>query len=149
MMVGGLPPRMRVFATVRAASPPPPAIGLSIHRPPRAVKRSAMILSERASPPEVHQCRTSTVGSAAARGMNKADARSRPAKQAEAVTLLEVAFCLFITEKIQAPRICAAPIGCTLAAKSAQDGRDGLTRRRRISTSECLSEPIRTITYPI
>src|SRR5258707_15710428 len=148
MTVGGLPPRMRVFATVRAASPPPPAIGLSIQRPPCAAKRSAMTLSARASPPEVHQCRTSAVGSAAARGTNSAEARSRAPKEAATGTLLEVAFFLLITDKKQAPKVCAAPMRCILAARGVQRGRVGLTKRRAISTSGYLPEPIRTIIYP-
>ena len=58
--VGGLPETTRDFSTVMAFSPPPPATAKSFHLSPLASSIFFSSATELASPPEVHQCRTST-----------------------------------------------------------------------------------------
>ena len=60
--VGALPDRTRARRAVIAASPPPPATGMSVQVPPSAANCSCRTATERASPPEVHQCSTSACG---------------------------------------------------------------------------------------
>ena len=64
--VGGLPAVTRARSTVIACSPPPPATGMSFQVMPSASRFFFSTLSAAASPPEVHQCRTSTFSWAAA-----------------------------------------------------------------------------------
>src|SRR6185503_19365909 len=63
--VGGLPAVSRARTAVIAASPPPPATGMSFHLMPCFSRLVLSTLRAAASPPEVHQCRTSTELSAA------------------------------------------------------------------------------------
>src|SRR6218665_4003373 len=64
--VGGLPAVTRARPTVIAASPPPPATGMSFHLTPCLSRLPLRTLSAAASPPAVHQCSTSTLCCAAA-----------------------------------------------------------------------------------
>ena len=61
---GGSPATILAFNATLAASPPPPATGISNHSPPLAAKSSFNTLRAAASPPEVHQCNTSIFGPA-------------------------------------------------------------------------------------
>ncbi len=63
--VGGLPAVTRARTAVIAASPPPPATGMSFHLMPCFSRLPLRTFKAAASPPEVHQCRTSTELSAA------------------------------------------------------------------------------------
>ena len=58
--VGGLPDVTRARSTVIAWVPPPPATGMSCQPMPLVDRSCFSTLSAEASPPEVHQCRTST-----------------------------------------------------------------------------------------
>src|SRR5439155_14027778 len=64
MAVGGLPAVKRARRAVIACSPPPPATGLSCQVTPLASRSFFSTLSAAASPPDVHQCITSTVSAA-------------------------------------------------------------------------------------
>ncbi|EWH02220.1 hypothetical protein Q427_09895 [Halomonas sp. BC04] len=79
---GGLPDMARDLSTVMAVSPPPPATAKSCQPYPSASIRSLSTLAARASPPEVHQCSTSTSPAAWALVMDteatRAVARARP-----------------------------------------------------------------------
>ena len=57
VIVGGLPPTMRLMPAARALAPP--AMALSTQVPPAFVNWSAKTLTEADSPAEVHQCSTS------------------------------------------------------------------------------------------
>src|ERR1700712_2597822 len=59
--VGGLPAVTRARTAVIAASPPPPATGMSFHLTPCFSRLPLSTLSAAASPPDVHQCSTSTL----------------------------------------------------------------------------------------
>ena len=59
--VGGLPAVTRARSAVIAASPPPPATGMSFQVTPCFSSVPFNTFSAAASPPEVHQCRTSTL----------------------------------------------------------------------------------------
>src|SRR5882724_5751169 len=63
--VGGLPAVTRARTAVIAASPPPPATGMSCQVMPCFSRLPLRTFNAAASPPEVHQCRTSTELSAA------------------------------------------------------------------------------------
>src|SRR5882672_11673248 len=63
--VGGLPAVTRARTAVIAASPPPPATGMSFHLMPCFSRLPLSTFRAAASPPDVHQCRTSTELSAA------------------------------------------------------------------------------------
>src|SRR5712664_871958 len=63
--VGGLPAVTRARTAVIAASPPPPATGMSFHLMPCFSRLPLSTFRAAASPPEVHQCSTSTELSAA------------------------------------------------------------------------------------
>src|SRR5262245_12823653 len=58
--VGGLPETTRDLSTVMAVSPPPPATAKSFQVSPLASSSFLSSATDFASPPEVHQCRTST-----------------------------------------------------------------------------------------
>src|SRR6185312_4533643 len=58
--VGGSPDDTRAFSTVIAWVPPPPATGMSFQLMPLASRSFFSTVSAAASPPEVHQCSTST-----------------------------------------------------------------------------------------
>jgi hypothetical protein len=58
--VGGLPAVTRARSTVIAWVPPPPATGMSCQPTPWPCTSSFSTFSAEASPPEVHQCSTST-----------------------------------------------------------------------------------------
>src|SRR3954466_14581668 len=75
--VGGLPAVTRARTAVMAASPPPPATGMSFHLTPRPSRVVFRTLSADASPPEVHQWSTSTLCCAKA-GAAKAVATTSP-----------------------------------------------------------------------
>ena len=66
--VGGLPDTTRVFSAVIALSPPPPATAKSFQVTPWALIIFFSSATDLASPPEVHQCRTSTSAAWAATG---------------------------------------------------------------------------------
>src|SRR5581483_304915 len=72
--VGGLPAVTRARSAVIAASPPPPATGMSFHLMPCFSSVALSVLSAAASPPDVHQCSTSTDCCAAAGSENTAAA---------------------------------------------------------------------------
>src|SRR5882762_7777689 len=75
--VGGLPAVTRARNAVIAASPPPPATGASFHLTPCFSRLVFNTFSAAASPPEVHQCITSTLSSACAGNANDA-VRTKP-----------------------------------------------------------------------
>ena len=82
--VGGSPDTTRDLSTVIAASPPPPATAKSFQVSPLASSSRLSSATEAASPPEVHQCRTSTSPAGArdgalrtAQGINAARAARR------------------------------------------------------------------------
>src|SRR5262245_3615653 len=81
--VGGLPAVTRARSAVMACSPPPPATGMSFHFTPCFSRLPLSTLSAAASPPEVHQCSTSTLCWAAAGSAN-------------AVAMTRVRICFFI-----------------------------------------------------
>src|SRR5207342_3776808 len=58
--VGGWPDTTRDLSTVIAVSPPPPATAKSFQVSPFASSSFLSSATDLASPPEVHQCRTST-----------------------------------------------------------------------------------------
>src|SRR5215468_3544164 len=58
--VGGCPETTRDLSTVMAVSPPPPATAKSFHVSPLASSSFLSSATDFASPPDVHQCRTST-----------------------------------------------------------------------------------------
>src|SRR4051812_23304802 len=62
--VGGLPAVTRARTAVMAASPPPPATGLSFQGTPCFSRLVFSTWRAPASPPDVHQCRTSTESAA-------------------------------------------------------------------------------------
>src|SRR6185436_12841527 len=57
---GALPETTRDFSTVMAESPPPPATAKSFHVWPCFCRVALSAVAALASPPLVHQCRTST-----------------------------------------------------------------------------------------
>src|SRR5215467_745363 len=59
--VGGLPAVTRARSAVMACSPPPPATGMSFHLTPCFSRLPLRTFSAAASPPDVHQCSTSTL----------------------------------------------------------------------------------------
>ncbi|MNH24387.1 hypothetical protein D3C79_843160 [compost metagenome] len=67
---GGLPEMARVLSTVMAAAPPPPATALSFQMNPSFCTWALRVSTALASPPEVHQCRTSTVPVSAAMALS-------------------------------------------------------------------------------
>src|SRR3990167_3003396 len=72
---GGLPATTRLLSTVMAASPPPPATAKSFQVWPLPCMIFFSSPTDLASPPEVHQCRTSTSPALAAEpSMTKATA---------------------------------------------------------------------------
>ena len=64
--VGALPAVTRARSAVIASVPPPPATGMSCQVTPFDSRSSLSTFSAAASPPEVHQCSTSTSPAAAA-----------------------------------------------------------------------------------
>src|SRR5690606_8540221 len=74
---GGLPDTTRVFSTVMAAEPAPPATAPSFQVNPSFATRSFRTFTAAASPPDVHQWTTSTVPllSAASAGKGNNEAR--------------------------------------------------------------------------
>src|SRR5688572_2513806 len=62
--MGGLPAATRDRNTVIACSPPPPATGTSFHATPSLSSCFLSNSKPAASPPEVHQCSTSTSSAA-------------------------------------------------------------------------------------
>src|SRR4051812_39203950 len=62
--VGGLPAVTRARTAVMAASPPPPATGMSFQVTPCFSRLVFSTWRAPASPPDVHQCRTSTESAA-------------------------------------------------------------------------------------
>src|SRR5512145_1428369 len=90
--VGGLPAVTRARSAVIACSPPPPATGMSFHFTPCFSRFCLSTLRAAASPPEVHQCSTSTELSAA----NAPSVAPNPATTAAAISFLYiVSSCLF------------------------------------------------------
>src|SRR5687767_7469625 len=83
--VGGLPDTTRDFSTVIAFSPPPPATAKSFHLSPLLSRIFFSSATERASPPDVHQCSTSTSPAVA-----RLDAAIPAAAAAAAATVLSI-----------------------------------------------------------
>src|SRR5882672_11555325 len=96
--VGGLPAVTRARNAVIAASPPPPATGASFHLTPCFSRLVFNTFSAAASPPEVHQCITSTLSSACAGNANDAD-RTKPDARPRTFFLMS---CLLTTLKFVA-----------------------------------------------
>ena len=80
---GALPETTRDLSTVMALSPPPPATAKSFQLWPLACSCSLSAVAALASPPAVHQCRTSTSPA-------KADALAQTASAASVVRLNEL-----------------------------------------------------------
>ncbi len=77
--VGGSPGLTRARSAVIAASPPPPATGMSFQVMPLASRSFFSTSSAAASPPEVHQCSTSTSSALAAVAVRQGPGRRRRA----------------------------------------------------------------------
>jgi hypothetical protein len=76
--VGGLPAVTRARSAVIACSPPPPATGMSCQPMPSFSRSCFSTLSAEASPPDVHQCKTSTDSAADAAAEKSARPVTRP-----------------------------------------------------------------------
>lgn len=88
--VGGFPPVTRARRTVMACSPPPPETGSSFHSTPFDSRSCLRTLSAAASPPDVHQCRTSTLSSAFAAGAGGVATQVASAMVATRVAALDI-----------------------------------------------------------
>src|SRR6185436_2767203 len=75
--VGGLPDTTRDLSTVIAVSPPPPATAKSFHLSPLLSRIFFNSATDLASPPEVHQCSTSTSPAAAGLANAMPNARAK------------------------------------------------------------------------